>query len=177
MPVIKANRVSVLKPLDANSTHASLPISSSIVAYGQGISIGNSAGSLYGRDTGYPDRYLQIGQAKSTTEGSPSAPSLNLQHKGMWRFRWVVTPGVRSVSILCKQQMAVAGTTPSIIIRANPNVGLNADISGSALVTNDWSVVGPVTFTSTGTDVMWVEVWNNSTNDYSNVFFDHVTIV
>jgi hypothetical protein len=176
MPLVKAVRTKRLMPFNSYSMHAALPVSSSVVGYNQGLSLGGPA-SVYGRDTGYPDRYLQIGQAKSTTEGSPSAPCLNLQHKGMWRFRWVVSPGLRSVSILCKQQMAVAGTTPSIIIRSNPNVGLNNDISGSALVTNDWSVIGPVSFTSTGTDVMWVEIWNNSNNDYSNVFFDHVTII
>ena len=120
-------------------------------------------------------RHMQIGVVKNTTDGNPSSPSLSLLIPGMWRFRWVVKAGTRSISIYAKQNSTGSAFRPSLIVKANPNVGLNNDISGSAPAGSGWQTIGPVSFTSTGTDVVWVELWNNNLNTISQpALFDHI---
>jgi hypothetical protein len=107
-------------------------------------------------------RHMQTGVNKQTTDGSPSSPSLQLDYPGsMWRFRWVVKAGNRSISVLAKQN-STGSYRPSIIVKANSNVGINFDLSASAAAGGDWTKIGPISFNVSGSDVVWVELHNNN---------------
>ena len=56
--------------------------------------------------------------AKSTTEGNPSQPSLGLNTRGTFRFRWTVPSGTRTIQIDVKQA-ANASPRPRVTIKAN----------------------------------------------------------
>jgi len=140
----------------------------------QGVNIGGPA-SMDG-STAFGRNY-QVGVSKSTIIGSPSAPCLSLDIPGMWRFRWVVKPGVRAIYVNTKQVTTVftSSLRPSIVVKANPDIGLNADISASAATSQDWVTIGPLSFVATGTGVTWVELHNNNTNELNTpAFFDHI---
>ncbi len=109
-------------------------------------------------------RHMQVGVNKQTTDGSPSSPSLQLDYPGnMWRFRWTVKGGNRSISILAKQN-STGSNRPQMIIKANSNVGISSDLTVAAPDGAGWVIVGPITFTvpSGSTDVIWVELHNNN---------------
>jgi len=133
-------------------------------------------------DDGTFGRHMQVGVTQSMSEGNPSSPCLQLTYTGFWRFRWVIKPGPRSIYINAKQPHFLSGSfpyvnvfyPPSIIVKSNSSVGLNADISSSATVGQEWVQIS-VSFTATGTGVCWVELWNNNTNEYNTpAFFDHI---
>lgn len=119
-------------------------------------------------------RSLQIGVAENFVEGSPTTPSLELKIPGFWRFRWVVQPGARTVTVLTKQ---VANVTPypSMIVKANSVVGLGADLTVSGTGGTGWSTCGPASFTCTAAGVVWVELHNNCVSvAQSSALFDHL---
>jgi len=172
MPVIKANRVGVA--WNWYVTNKSLPMSSSVVGYGQGISLGGPTSQV--GDDSYGIRHMQQAVTRSFVEGSPNTPSLCLQHVGMWRFRWVVKPGQRQVVVRTKQVKSYTGQRPTMTVKANTNVGLNSDLVATAPASSDWTLIGPIIFTSTGTDALWVELRNNLLMDDAAAFFDHIII-
>lgn len=148
----------------------------------QGISF--AAPTSYLSDGSF-GRHMQTGVSKETTLGSPTTPSLRLDYPGFWRFRWVVRGGNRSVSVLA-QQNSTGSNRPSMVVKANPNVGLYFDISASAANGAGWINMGPLTFTalSGSQDTVWVELHNN---DYAIIntnaqlistpaYFDHIVV-
>lgn len=135
----------------------------------KGLSIG--PGSMFG-DSPFSSNW-QVGVSKNTTDGNPSAPCLSLATPGRWRFRWTVQTGTRTISILAKQN-STGSYRPSVIVKTNSNIGLNNDISGSAPAGAGWVTIGPISFVSTGTDVLWVELWNNVRTQTSPALFDHI---
>jgi len=171
--IIRANRSGVAFALRA--TNISLPISSSVTGYLRGISLGGPT-SQEG-DDGYGARHLQTAITRSYVEGNPSTPCLELTTNGIFRFRWVVKAGLRSVSVLTKQiKIFNAVSRPSITIKANSNIGLNADLTSYAPISSDWITIGPVSFTSTGIDATWVELRNNLMMDNAPAYFDHIVV-
>jgi len=170
MEMVKANRSG--KGYDFKITNISLPFSASVVGFNQGINLGGPT-SLIGDDS-YGVRHLQYAITKNTTEGNPSAPCLELSHPGMWRFRWVIKPGTRRISIRTKQIRSVSNQRPSLTIKANSVVGLNSDLVVYAPSGTDWVDIGPVVFTATGTDMVWVEIRNNLQLFNSPAYFDHI---
>ena len=142
-----------------------------VVGYLKGISLGGPTSLL--SDTTF-GRHLQIGVRQDTVEGNPSAPCLALDFPGFWRFRWGVAAGSHTLSVLAKQVSNVTGKRPSIIVKANPDIGVSVDVSASAGGSAGWVTIGPVTVTPTSAGVLWVELWNNDTDTFdSPAFFDH----
>jgi len=142
--------------------------------YMQGISLGGPTSINGDAPVG---RSLQVGVSKNTVEGNPSAPCLSLDIPGIWRFRWVIKPGIRSIYVNTKQVTTILTSSlrPSIVVKSNPNVGLNNDISSSAIVSQDWVTIGPLSFAATGTGATWVELHNNNTNEFlTPALFDHI---
>jgi hypothetical protein len=120
-------------------------------------------------------RNLIRGITQSRVEGSPAVPSLQITY-GFWRFRWVVKSGNRTISINTKQSASIS-PRPSMIVKANKDIGITQDLSGSAAVSSDWVTIGPVAVTATSTGATWVELWNNqvsSSTDYA--YFDHIVV-
>jgi len=152
-----------------------------VLGAAQGITIGDS-GTIDGN--GSFGRYIQVGVNKETVDGVPSAPSLRLDYPGnMWRFRWVVKGGNRSISVSAKQN-STGSYRPSMVIKANSNIGLNYDVSSSAADGAGWVTIGPITFTATSgsSEAVWVELHNNNYNIISSnggltavpAYFDHI---
>lgn len=142
------------------------------VAFTQGINLGGPI-DLYRSSFG---RSLQVGITQSFTEGNPLVPSLQISYYGMWRFRWVVKTGTRSISINCKFP-SLSTPRPSMNIKANPSIGIPSDIITYAPAGTGWVTIGPVSFVSTGTDVVWVELWNNVIMDNTSpCYFDHIVV-
>lgn len=136
----------------------------------QGVSIGGMT-SIHG-DTF--DRHLKTGVRKELVEGSPSAPCLALDYPGFWRFRWTVKPGAHSVSVLVKQVANVA-PYPSLIVKANADVGLLSDVTVSGSGGTGWSTAGPALATFSAEGSVWVELWNNCKSVFqSPAYFDHL---
>lgn len=153
--------------------------SGSVVGHVQGISLGGPT-SVTGEDT-YGTRNYLMGWGKNPSEGSATAPCLEFLHPGMWRFKWVVKPGQRRISIRTKQVKNFSGQRPSMTIKKNTNVGINSDIVTYAPTGSDWVTIGPVIFTATGTDMVWVELRNNlHMSEYpvsqSKALFDHIIV-
>jgi hypothetical protein len=146
---------------------------SSVSGVLRGISIGGPVGT---HNDGTFGSALNYGVEKSTTEGSPSQPSLALTQPGNWRFRWVVRTGTRTISINAKQASNQT-SRPSMVIKSNTSIGIDNDVSGSAPAGTDWVTIGPLTVIPTGTDVVWVELWNNSISISNDpAYFDHIVV-
>ena len=112
---------------------------------------------------------------KDTSEGDPAQPSLRLDAKGMWRFRWAVASGSRSVSINVKQ--AVNGSPrPTLVVKANPSIGVNSDVTGTAGSGTGWVTIGPVSITPSSDGAVWVELHNNYDSQVLQTpcFWDHI---
>ena len=131
-------------------------------------------------------RHMQVGVNKQTSDGSPTSPCLQLDYPGnMWRFRWVVRPGSRQISVLAKQNSTGSSYRPSLVVKANSTLGINSDLSAAAPASGDWVKIGPISFTTTGSDVVWVELHNNNyatKNSNSEImknpaYFDHIFVI
>lgn len=125
-------------------------------------------------------RHLTPGVTQSMSDGNPSAPCLKLEFPSFWRFRWVVKAGSRTVSVNAKQTGTILTSSlrPTVVVKANPNIGLNADISGSAVASQGWVTIGPVSFIATTSGVTWVELHNNNTNEGDTpTYFDHIVVM
>lgn len=97
---------------------------------------------------------------QDAVEGTPTAPSLRLDALGVWKFRWTVPIGTRTISISVKQAVN-ASPRPTLIVKANASIGVNADVTGTAPSGTSWVTIGPVTITPSSAGAVWVELWNN----------------
>jgi hypothetical protein len=148
--------------------------------YAQGIAYIGGMTTIDG--AGDTLRHMQIGVGKNSTEGSTTPPCLQLDYPGMWRFRWVIKGGTRTVSVLTKQN-STGSLRPSMVVKANQSIGVPYDISASAANANSWTAIGPISVTPTGIGSVWVELHNNMT-DYPSIcrndetlypaLFDHI---
>ena len=158
----------VVRPVSARSNAGS----QGVVGALQGINLGGPT-AMY-QDNGF-GRHLQTGVRKESVEGNPASPCLALDYPGFWRFRWGVTPGTRTIAVFAKQVSNVTGKRPSLIVKANPALGVNSDVSGAVGSGAGWGTIGPITVTPSGTGALWVELHNNDTDTFSSpAFFDHI---
>jgi hypothetical protein len=119
-----------------------------------------------------PGRNLSVGVSKEVAEGNPGTPCLVLKYPGMWRFRWAVTAGARTIRVDCKQAYNAADY-PSIIVKAS-SFGPSSDVTATSGGGTGWVTIGPASFTATGTGVVWVELWNNLKRNDAPCYFDHI---
>lgn len=150
----------------------------------RGIAYQGSMGSIDGGEAP-GDRHMQVGVLKNTTDGSPAEPCLQITYPGFWRFRWTVKGGkTKTISVKVKQNSTGSMYRPSIIVRANPLIGVNNDVSASAAEGTDWTTLGPISILPTTTGSVWVELHNNnlvypslpgqSTETSFPALFDHI---
>lgn len=134
-----------------------------------GIWIGGPTGIT--GDTFY-ERHLRIGVIKDVTHGSPASPSLAIWEPGIWRFQWVLRLGTQTISVRVLQEVN-ASPRPTITVKANPSIGVNVDVVGTAGAGISWVTIGPVSVTSTGIGAVWVELANNYDLDFNcPAYFD-----
>jgi hypothetical protein len=82
---------------------------------------------------------------RDDTEGNLQPPSFRLEGPGrVFLTRWPVSPGNRTVSIDVKYTPNEA-PRPRLIVRANPEVGVVADVTGEAPSGTGWVTIGPLT--------------------------------
>jgi len=80
-------------------------------------------------------------------EGSPTPPSLRVVGGGVMRFRLPVDAGVRTLSVKCRETSSLVAR-PTLRVRANVEIGLQADLEAVAPSGSGWVTVGPLTFTA-----------------------------
>lgn len=149
--------------------------------YAQGIAFTGNVTSMNSDAPG--GKHYQIGVGKNTTDGSPLAPCLQLDYPGSWRFRWVIKGPAKTVSVQTKQN-STGSYRPSMVVKANPDIGIPFDVSASAADGGGWILIGPISVNPTGTGSVWVELHNNNvvypTAGYENnetlhpALFDHI---
>jgi hypothetical protein len=105
---------------------------------------------------------FQVGVKQISTEGFPSPPSLWMSEPGSWRFRWQVMTGSQTISCYVKQEINTA-PFPTMVVRANPDIGIVADITGTSPGGAGWVKIGPITATASSVGVVWVELRANNT--------------
>jgi hypothetical protein len=157
------------------SSNAYIPDLGSSLGYVKAISFFTPTSIRSDGTFGLP---LVYGVTQSYTEGSPSAPCLELSQPSMWRFKWTVGGGNRTISIKSKQATnSISASRPSMVIKANTSIGLNNDVSGSAPSSTGWVTIGPLSFTSNASGSVIVELYNNSTTaEQSSAYFDHIVV-
>lgn len=104
------------------------------------------------------DRYFVAG-AKDTSEGNPQ-PSLRMDALGSFRFRWQVLAGARTIQIQCKQAINLS-PRPTMVIKANSDIGVNADVTVTAGSGAGYVTIGPETINPVSDGALWVELHNN----------------
>lgn len=99
-----------------------------------------------------------FGAARDDTRGKTAVPSLRMTRAGRFEFLWPVEAGARSISV---QALQVTPSTPrpQLIVKANPAVGLAADLVATASAGASWVTVGPVSFTAAAAGTLRVELW------------------
>lgn len=121
-------------------------------------------------------RHMQTGVVKNTIEGNPNPPCLELTYPGFWRFRWIIKSGTRTLYVNVKQPTTLAiVATPTVVIKANPSIGLLYDLSGSVGSAQTWATVG-LSFSASAEGMVWVELHNNNVHEYNTpCYFDHIS--
>jgi len=144
-----------------------------VIGFIKGICLGGMS-NVFG-DGRADTRHLALGIRKATDEGYPTPPCLAIDIPNMWRFRWGVLTGTRSISIYTKQVSSVTGLRPKMVVKANPSVGINVDVSASAGLGTGWIRIGPITINPTQDGALFVELWNMDIyNLNSPAYFDHL---
>lgn len=122
--------------------------------------IGRPASRLSAIVTGLEQEVLG---AEDFTIGNPTSTSLRMDAAGKWRFRWALMSGPHSIQINVLQAVNL-NPRPSLAVMSNPAIGLNS-LNGSqtcyeafAPNSTDWTVIGPITFNTTGAGATWVEL-------------------
>lgn len=117
----------------------------------------------------------QVFGARDDVEGNPATPCLRLDARGVWRFRWRVRAGSRSIQVNVKQAINLS-PRPTLTVKANPAIGIAADVSATAGSSAGWIVLGPVAVTPTIDGATWVELRSNYDAQYlaAPCYFDHI---
>lgn len=135
----------------------------------QGVAFGSDITSI-NSDSPF-GTHMHVGVGKSITEGSPTSPCLELDYPGMWRFKWVILGATKTISVLAKQNSTGSAYRPSMVVVANPNIGVLYNLSASAADGAGWITIGPISVTPAGTGSVWVELHNN------NVVYPSINVV
>lgn len=120
------------------------------------------------------DRQLVSG-AEDFSQGNPGQPSLRMDAKGTWRFRWAMQPGAHTISVNVLHAIN-QNPRPSMVVKNNPGIGINVDIETFAASGTGWVIIMSPLFTTSALGVTWVELRNNLETNVgaSPCYWDHV---
>lgn len=120
-------------------------------------------------------QYFSLG-GKDVLQGNPQ-PSLRIDNRGRWRLHWTVPAGTRTIQIDCLQAVNVS-PYPTLIVKANPAVGLNSDQVATAPAGAGWKTIGPLSINISSPGGVWVELHNNylSVAGGAPCYFDNVVV-
>ena len=96
---------------------------------------------------------------RDDVEGEPDPPSLRLDAPGVWRFRWTVAAGSHGITVQVKQVENVE-PRPTITVKANPDIGVMADVVEVARDGVGWVLAGPLIIEPTSDGAVFVELRN-----------------
>jgi hypothetical protein len=99
------------------------------------------------------------GAGRSDTEGSPAPASMNLAVRSALRSRANVKAAARSMRIDVKQAVNLI-PHPTLVIRRNPAVGLEEDVTATASAGTGWVTI-TASFTAAADGAVWFEPGNN----------------
>lgn len=97
---------------------------------------------------------------KTILQGNPTQPALELTTQGYWRFRWSVLSGYRYITIDVKQEENQA-PRPTLVVKANPSIGVLDDVVEEAPSGTGWVTIGPAVITPSDSGAVWVELYAN----------------
>ena len=100
---------------------------------------------------------LHLDAGRENVDGDPSAPCMRVIRGGTVRFRFPVSAGNRRLSVRARE-LSTQVARPELVIKANPEIGLNADMRASAPAGTDWVVVGPLEFAAVAVGGIVVEL-------------------
>jgi hypothetical protein len=108
-----------------------------------------------GMNLGGPIMY-GLGISEAVSIGNP-APSMLMQYPAIIRFRWVVLAGSRSAQVDVMQASNVS-PRPKLTVKANADIGVGADVTGSASSSTGWVTIGPLSVTPSSRGVLIIEL-------------------
>jgi hypothetical protein len=120
-----------------------------------------------------PTSDLMVDEARDDMEGSGGPPCVVFEKPGRYRFRWPVDPGERTITVDCKYAPDAA-PRPTLRIRANTEIGVNADLVATAPAGSGWVTIGPLSITPSEKGGVWVELEGLSRADGFSARFDNV---
>jgi len=110
-------------------------------------------------DTGHPDGF-QADATRNDASGNPAAPSQSQPRPGTLKdIIWKVRTGARKLSIDCNY--GGGNPAPRLIIKANPALGVPADVIKAAPALSGWVTVS-IEVAVYATGVLWV--WRERTD-------------
>jgi hypothetical protein len=107
--------------------------------------------------------------------GNPAQPSLRMDASGRWRFRWALTAGSHSIQINVLHAIN-QNPRPSLVVKANPSIGIPADVEMFAPSGTGWVTAGPIAFVTTALGATWVELRCNLVTNVGMFpcYWDHI---
>lgn len=120
--------------------------------------------------------YWKIGVVRSDTEGNPSPPSLKMSQPASFRLLWPVSgTGTHTFSIDVKQA-ANQLPRPQIVVKANADIGINADVIVVASNETGFTTVGPAIVVPTADGVLDVLIQSVYCGSYADCFWDNASV-
>lgn len=111
---------------------------------------------------------------RSDLQGNPTAPSLRIQSRGKWRFRWNLSEGTHEISVKVKQDVNL-DPRPTLTVKANPEIGLMSDVVGVAEASFGWITIGPLSVTVSTKGATWVEFNTRYESQDVQSYWDYLT--
>jgi len=113
------------------------------------------------------------GSGSHSTDGTVTPPSLRLDAAGVFRFRWSVINGNRSIQVFVKQPLNLS-PRPLLRVKANPAIGVMSDGTSVAASGTDWVSTGTVAISPTSNGAVWVHLENRVDGQTSPCFWDRI---
>jgi len=119
--------------------------------------------------------YLMSFGGRDNAQGDPAQPSLRMDARGVYRFRWAFESGARTVAVNVKQEVN-ASPRPTLVVKANPAIGIAADVIETAGSSTNWITIGPANISPSADGATWVELHANYDGQYMSApcYWDHI---
>jgi len=115
---------------------------------------------------------------EDSTEGNPTAPSMKICGPHRHQFRWGVAAGTRTISVDVKYSPdSGSGKRPQLVVKANTDIGVNADQTSEAPSGSGWVTIGPITVNPTSDGALSCELrYDHHHLDVQVVNWDNIEV-
>ena len=112
---------------------------------------------------------------RDNAQGDPAQPSLRMDARGVYRFRWAFESGARTVAVNVKQEVNLS-PRPTLVVKANPAIGIASDVIETAGSSTNWITIGPANISPSADGATWVELHANYDGQYMGApcYWDHI---